>query len=114
MTDMMTSRTMNKVATMPAAGTAGVRHSARRRLRRAFMEAGVVLSLTLAIVAVLCMFGLQKVSAFERSGMPGDDTRVAVGAVLLSLFVGLCGLTSFMLRDTLQSTRRDGMSGRQG
>jgi hypothetical protein len=111
MSGMMTSRTMNTVATKSAAG---VRHSARRRLRRAFMEAGVVLSLTLAIVAVLCMFGLQKVSAFELTSVPGDDTRIAVGAVLLSLFVGLCGLTSFMLRDTLQNTRREGMSGRQG
>ncbi len=114
MSGMMTSRTMNKVATKSAAGTAGVRHSARSRLRRAAMEAGVVLSLTLAIVAVLCMFGLQKVSAFELSSVPGDDARIAVGAVLLSLFVGLCGLTSFMLRDTLQTSRRDGMTGRQG
>lgn len=113
MSSMMTSKTMNKVATKTAAGTDGVRHGTRR-LRRALMEAGVVLSLTLAIVAVLCMFGLQKASAFELSMVPGDDARIAVGAVLLSVFVALCGLTSFMLRDTLQTARREGTPGRQG
>jgi len=114
MSGMMTSRTMSKVATTTAARTEALRHIARRRLRNAMLEAGVVLSLTLAIVAVLCLFGLQRASAFELSAVPGDDARIAVGAVLLSVFVGLCGLTSFMLRDTLQNARRDGPPGRRG
>lgn len=91
------------------------RHTARRRLSRALMEAGVVLSLTFAIVAVLCMFGLQRASAIELSGVPGDDGRMAVGAVLLALFVGLCGLTSFMLRSTLDASgAADAPRGRRG
>ncbi len=114
MSGMMTSKTMSKVAAATAARPDEVRHTARRRLRRAVMEAGVVLSLTLAIVAVLCLFGLQKASAFELSGLPGDDARIAVGAVLLSVFVGLCGLTSFMLRDTLRTADRESTPGRQG
>lgn len=114
MSGMMTSKTMSKVAAKTAVGADEVRHSTRRRLRRALMEAGVVLSLTLAIVAVLCMFGLQRASAFDLSVVPGDDTRIAVGAVLLSAFVALCGLTSFMLRDTLQTARRESTPGRQG
>lgn len=80
------------------------RHTAGRRLRRAAMEAGVVLSLTFAIVAVLCMFGLQRASAFELVHGATSDGRLAVGAVLLAGFVGLCGLTTFMLRNTLQTT----------
>jgi hypothetical protein len=87
------------------AGAAPARHTASRRLRRALMEAGVVLSLTFAIVAVLCLFGLQRASALELSALPDADGRVAVGAVLLTAFIGLCGLTTFMLRDTLDSTR---------
>lgn len=88
------------------AGAAPARHTAGRRLRRALMEAGVVLSLTFAIVAVLCLFGLQRASALDLSTMPDADGRVAIGAVLLTAFIGLCGLTSFMLRDTLSETRR--------
>ncbi|HEY9214315.1 MAG TPA: hypothetical protein VIQ29_15880 [Ancylobacter sp.] len=82
-------------------------HTSGRRMRRAFMEAGVVLSLTLAIVAVLCMFGLQHVSAMEMDGMSSVDSggRITMGAVLLAGFVGMCGLTTFMLRNTLQPTR---------
>lgn len=91
------------------------RHTAGRRLSRALMEAGVVLSLTFAIVAVLCLFGLQRASALDISAMPDADGRVAIGAVLLTVFIGLCGLTSFMLRDTLAETRRiDAPRGRQG
>ncbi len=88
------------------AGTSPARHTAARRLRRALMEAGVVLSLTFAIVAVLCLFGLQHASALELSAVPNADGRVAIGAVLLTAFIGLCGLTTFMLRDTLSEARR--------
>ncbi|WP_428030663.1 hypothetical protein [Ancylobacter sp.] len=92
------------VATTPRAGEAvATRHTAGRRLRRAAMEAGVVLSLTCAIVAVLCMFGLQRASAFELVHGTASDGRLAVGAALLAGFVGLCGLTTFMLRSTLQT-----------
>lgn len=81
------------------------RHTAGRRLRRALMEAGVVLSLTFAIVAVLCMFGLQRASALELGPAAASDGRLAAGAVLLAAFVGMCGLTTFMLRQTLQPAR---------
>ncbi|MCJ8142417.1 hypothetical protein MKI84_05770 [Ancylobacter sp. A5.8] len=77
-----------------------------RRLRRALMEAGVVLSLTLAIVAVLCMFGLQRASAFEINAMADSGGRLTMGAVLLGAFVALCGLTTYMLRDTMGASRR--------
>lgn len=91
------------------------RHTARRRLRRAVMEAGVVLSLTFAIVAVLCMFGLQRASALEFTPTAASDGRLAAGAVLLAAFVGLCGLTTFMLRQTLQPVRSPERAGsRQG
>ncbi|WP_250152091.1 hypothetical protein [Ancylobacter radicis] len=89
-----------------SAGAAPAHHTARRRLRRALMEAGVVLSLTFAIVAVLCLFGLQRASAMEISTLPDAEGRVAIGALLLAGFVGLCGLTTFMLRDTLGEPRR--------
>ncbi|CAA0094907.1 Uncharacterised protein [Starkeya nomas] len=89
------------------AGHVAPRHTAHRRLRRAAMEAGVVLSLTFAIVAVLCMFGLQRASALEIVHGSVSDDRIAVGAILLSAFVGLCGLTTFMLRHTLQSAHED-------
>jgi hypothetical protein len=71
------------------------------------MEAGVVLSLTFATVAVLCLFGLQRASALDLVAGPASDGRMAVGAVLISAFVGLCGLTSFMLRNTLQPVSRN-------
>ncbi|MDQ0509557.1 hypothetical protein [Ancylobacter amanitiformis] len=96
----------------PGSFAAEPRHTAGRRLSRALMEAGVVLSLTFAIVAVLCMFGLQRASALDLSGMPAQDGRIAMGAVLLALFVGLCGLTSFMLRSTLNAA--DGPRSRRG
>lgn len=87
-------------------------HSSGRRLRRALMEAGVVLSLTLAIVAVLCMFGLQRASAFEVGAMADAGGRLTMGAVLLGAFVALCGLTTYMLRDTMGNARTP-MSSRQ-
>ncbi|GLK70953.1 hypothetical protein KHC23_09305 [Ancylobacter dichloromethanicus] len=102
MSDQMSSQIPASPA--PRSGKAdATRHTAGRRLRRAAMEAGVVLSLTFAIVAVLCMFGLQRASAFEITHGAASDGRLAVGAVLLAAFVGLCGLTTFMLRNTLQS-----------
>jgi len=90
------------------AKTVDATHTSRRRMRRAFMEAGVVLSLTLAIVAVLCMFSLQRVSAMDMSAMSSIDSggRITMGAVLLAGFVGMCGLTTFMLRNTLQPVRQ--------
>lgn len=91
--------------TLPRATNVAPRHTATRRLRRAAMEAGVVLSLTFAIVAVLCMFGLQRASALELMHATPSDGRIAAGAVLLASFVGLCGLTTFMLRNTLQPAR---------
>ncbi|MDQ0349372.1 hypothetical protein [Ancylobacter vacuolatus] len=91
-------------AAAPRAGDVlATRHTAGRRLRRAAMEAGVVLSLTFAIVAVLCLFGLQRASAFEVVHAASEE-RLAIGAVLLATFVGLCGLTTFMLRNTLQTS----------
>lgn len=90
------------------------RHTAGRRLRRAAMEAGVVLSLTFAIVAVLCMFGLQRASALEIMHGAPSDGRLAVGAVLLAAFVGLCGLTTFMLRNTLQPAGEVRVTRRRG
>lgn len=89
------------VTTIAATRTSG------RRLRRALMEAGVVLSLTLAIVAVLCMFGFQRASAMEVQTIAAADAsgRLTVGAVLLCAFVAMCGITSHMLRDTLGSAR---------
>ncbi|QIB32610.1 hypothetical protein [Ancylobacter pratisalsi] len=92
---------------------AAPRHTTGRRLRRALLEAGLVLSLTLAIVAVLCMFGLQRVSALEIHPAAASDARIAMGAVLLAGFVGMCGLTSFMLRSTLQPDARDAASRRR-
>lgn len=83
--------------------TTAATHTSGRRLRRAVMEAGVVLSLTLAIVAVLFLFGLQRASAMEFQPMAATDAggRLTVGAVLLGAFVALCGITTHMLRDTL-------------
>ncbi|TCK28834.1 hypothetical protein EV667_2847 [Ancylobacter aquaticus] len=96
-------------AAPPRAGEVlATRHTAGRRLRRAAMEAGVVLSLTFAIVAVLCLFGLQRASAFEVVHGVASDERLAIGAVLLATFVGLCGLTTFMLRTTLQTSGAPG------
>lgn len=92
-------------AAAPRAGDVlATRHTAGRRLRRAAMEAGVVLSLTVAIVAVLCLFGLQRASAFEVVHGAASEERLAIGAILLAAFVGLCGLTTFMLRSTLQTS----------
>lgn len=91
-------------AALPHTGTVATkRYTAVRRLRRAALEAGVVLSLTVAIVAVLCLFGLQRASAFELVQGTASDERLAIGAVLLAAFVGLSGLTTFMLRSTLQA-----------
>lgn len=114
MTTDIAATTVSASATSAFAAHPGSkpRHTAGRRVSRALMEAGVVLSLTFAIVAVLCMFGLQRASALELSGLPSDDGRIAMGAVLLALFVGLCGLTSFMLRSTLNAA--DGPRSRQG
>lgn len=89
-----------------SAELADARHTTGRRLRRALLEAGVVLSLTLAIVAVLCMFGMQRASALEIHPGNASEARIAMGAVLLAGFVGMCGLTSFMLRSTLQPNGR--------
>lgn len=86
---------------------AEAKHTTVRRFRRALLEAGVVLSLTLAIVAVLCLFGLQAVSAMDFGSLGVDGNgRVTIGAVLLAAFVALCGLLNYMLRNTLQSTPR--------
>ena len=84
---------------------AEVKHTSARRFRRALMEAGVVLTLTLAIVAVLCMFGLQAASAMDINALDGADPsgRLTIGAMLLAAFVALCGLSSYMLRNTLQT-----------
>ena len=100
----MSSKAIAKTVTKTVDAT----HTSGRRMRRAFMEAGVVLSLTLAIVAVLCMFSLQRVSAMDMSAMSGvdDGGRITMGAVLLAGFVGMCGLTTFMLRNTLQPSRQ--------
>ncbi|MBS7541770.1 hypothetical protein [Ancylobacter oerskovii] len=83
---------------------AEVKHTSVRRFRRALMEAGVVLTLTLAIVAVLCLFGLHTASAMEMGVLDNVDPsgRLTIGAVLLAAFVALCGLSSYMLRNTLQ------------
>lgn len=84
--------------------TTATTRTSGRRLRRALMEAGVVLSLTLAIVAVLCMFGLQHASAMDVQSVATDSSgRLTIGAVLLGAFVAMCGITSHMLRDTLGS-----------
>lgn len=93
---------------------AEVKHTSLRRFRRALMEAGVVLTLTLAIVAVLCLFGFQAASAMEIRSLAAVDPggRLTIGAVLLAAFVALCGLSSYMLRNTLQPTPRNGR--RQG
>lgn len=109
--DFAMSRTQSRQLTeeMPpqvAIGRGGARHTARRRLLRAMMEACVVLSLTFATVAVLCLFGLQRASALEAVPVAGSEGRLAIGGVLLAGFVALCGLTSFMLRNTLQPARR--------
>lgn len=103
------SRDLSRLSTEQTVRAAGGRgaHTARRRLVRALMEAGVVLSLTFATVAVLCLFGLQRASALDLVAGPASDGRMAVGAVLISAFVGLCGLTSFMLRNTLQPVSRN-------
>ncbi|MDF2619680.1 MAG: hypothetical protein K0S00_2339 [Xanthobacteraceae bacterium] len=110
------SRDLSRLSTEQTLRAAGGRgaHTARRRLIRALMEAGVVLSLTFATVAVLCLFGLQRASALELVAGPASDGRMAVGAVLISAFVGLCGLTSFMLRNTLQPSRNEFPRRRQG
>ncbi|WP_371346857.1 hypothetical protein [Ancylobacter sp. IITR112] len=100
-------------AALPQDGTvATARYTAGRRLRRAALEAGVVLSLTVAIVAVLCLFGLQRASAFDVVHGPASDGRIAIGAFLLVAFVGLSGLTTFMLRSTLQSAEAGAQSRR--
>lgn len=91
------------------------KHTAVRRFRRAVLEAGVVLSLTLAIVAVLALFGFQAASAMEVNALGiGADGRLTIGAVLLAGFVAMCGLTSYMLRNTLQPTDPRGGRRRQG
>jgi hypothetical protein len=82
-------------------------HSATRLARRAVLEAGVVLSLTLAILAVVCTFGVDRAAAAELDvAMVADSGRLTMGAVLISLFAGLCVLTSFMLRNTLGPEQR--------
>ncbi|MFK8250680.1 hypothetical protein [Ancylobacter terrae] len=93
-----------------------LRGSEGRRARRALMEAAVVGVLTCAIVAVLFLLGLDRASAAPiDAATMGTDGRVAVGAVLLAVFAGLCVLSSFMLRDTLKpSARRRRVTGRGG
>ncbi|MDF2997838.1 MAG: hypothetical protein K0R27_3475 [Xanthobacteraceae bacterium] len=92
--------------------------SAARLARRAVLEAGVVLSLSLAILAVACAFGIDHAAAAGLDATVGmDDGRLTMGAVLISLFAGLCVLTSFMLRDTFgpeQSADNVRPRGRQG
>ncbi|MCS0501648.1 hypothetical protein [Ancylobacter mangrovi] len=95
-------------------GPAEPSRTAGRRFRRALLEAGVVLSLTLAIVAVLCMFSLQRAVALEIHPAMASDGRIAMGAVLLTGFIGLCGLSSFMLRNTLQPARSSSSGRREG
>ena len=81
--------------------------SATRLARRAVLEAGVVLSLTLAILAVVCTFGVDRAAAAGLDAAVGmDDGRLTMGAVLISLFAGLCVLTTFMLRNTLGPEQR--------
>ncbi|MCK0196759.1 hypothetical protein MWN34_07510 [Ancylobacter sp. 6x-1] len=77
----------------------------RGRLRHAVMEAGVVLSLTFAIVAVICAFGLDGAGASELHAVAGEaGGQMTMGVVLLSIFAGMCVLTTFMLRHTISRT----------
>ncbi len=97
--------------------TTAATHTSGRRLRRAVMEAGVVLSLTLAIMAVLFLFGLQRASAMEIQAIAAPDAggRATVGAVLLGAFVAMCGITTHMLRDTFGTAgKRIGRESRRG
>ncbi|MBS7538077.1 hypothetical protein [Ancylobacter lacus] len=87
---------MNEVSVSPLEAP----RNTRGRLRHAVMEAGVVLSLTFAIVAVICAFGLDGAGASELHGTVAVAGRVTVGAALLSVFAGMCVLTTFMLRNT--------------
>lgn len=108
MQSQMTCRTRHRNTLAASLQPAEVRRTAGMRLRRAAMEAGVVLSLTLAIVAILCLFGFQHASALEMIGPAHHEGRIAMGAVLLGAFIGLCGLTSFMLRKTLSADDNHG------
>lgn len=74
--------------------------SATRRFGRALVEAGVVLSLTLAILAVI-LAGVDRAAAATIDVAGLDAGRATIGAVLLALFAGLCVLTTFMLRNTV-------------
>lgn len=75
--------------------------SAARLVRRAVLEAGVIASLTVAILTVAITFGIDRAAAAGLDVAGGaDDGRFTLGAVLLAVFAGLCVLTSFMLRDT--------------
>lgn len=81
-----------------------------RNFGRALVEAGVVLSLTLAILAVL-FAGMDRAAAAGLDGMAFDATnldagRATVGAVLLALFGGMCVLTTFMMRNTVNNADR--------
>lgn len=92
-----------------------LRVSDGRCARRALMEAAVVAVLTCAIVAVLFLLGLDRASAAPiDAATMGTDGRVAIGAVLLAVFAGLCVLSSFMLRDTLTPSARRPRSPRRG
>lgn len=93
--------------TVPAPHTKSM--SAARRVRRATLEAGVVLSLTLAIIAVACTFGIERAAASGLDTVVGSgDGRLTIGAALIALFAGMCVLTTFMLRNTLDTTPRTG------
>lgn len=92
------------------------RHSAASRIGRALVEAGVVLSLMLAILTVLCL-GVDRAAAAGLDGTTIDTGRATAGAVLLAIFAGLCVLTTFMMRNTLAPARRERIvrqRGRQG
>lgn len=91
--------------------------SAARLARRAALEAGIVLSLTLAILAVVCTLGVDRAAAAGLDAAVGmDHGRLTMGAVLIAVFAGLCVLTTFMLRNTLPGQQAGEVRprGRQG
>lgn len=78
-----------------------------RLVRRAALQAGVVFSLSLAILAVVFSLGIGRAAAAGLDMPAGlDDGRLTIGAVLIALFAGLCVLTTFMLRDTFDAGER--------
>ncbi|WP_051661001.1 hypothetical protein [Bosea sp. 117] len=90
----------------------------RRRARRVAMQAGVALTLTFAILALIFSLGIDRAAAaqIDAIGLVGEGSRFTVGALLLTMFAGLCALTSLMLRDMLgeQDDVSDRPRNRQG